>query len=92
MDDDVPPAPVEVPAVPSVEAEVPPDAALPPDPTVADDPDGETEAPPVAAPLALWAMAYAGRAHNATISRSFLGSMSALLFLFFNEDGATTIR
>src|SRR3954465_2622999 len=62
----LPPAPIEepapegavdVPAVPSVEAEVPPAVALPARPTVADGPDGPTEAPPVAAPLALWAIA-----------------------------------
>jgi hypothetical protein len=57
IEDEVPDWPVEVPAVPSVEAEVPPAAALPPEPTVAAEPDGETEAPPVAAPLALCAIA-----------------------------------
>jgi hypothetical protein len=57
IDDDVPAAPVEVPAVPSVEADVPPAAALPALPTVPEEPDGEAEAPPVAAPLALWASA-----------------------------------
>jgi hypothetical protein len=57
IDDDVPALPVDVPAVPSVEAEVPPDDALPPLPTVAAEPDGDTEAPPVAAPLALCANA-----------------------------------
>jgi hypothetical protein len=53
IDDDVPADPVEVPAVPTVDADVPPEAALPPLPTVAEAPDGEVEAPPVAAPLAL---------------------------------------
>jgi len=53
IDDEVPAEPVEVPAVPRVEADVPPAAALPPEPTVADEPDGDVEAPPVAAPLAL---------------------------------------
>ena len=57
IDEEVPDGPVEVPAVPSVEAEAPPAAALPPLPTVAEEPDGEVEAPPVAAPLALCATA-----------------------------------
>jgi len=56
IEDDVPDWPLEVPAVPSVEAEVPPVAALPPLPTVAD-PVVDIEAPPVAAPLALCAIA-----------------------------------
>jgi len=49
----VPEEPVELPAVPRVEADVPPAAALPPEPTVADDPAGDFDAPPVAAPLAV---------------------------------------
>jgi len=53
----VPLLPVDVPAVPNVDADVPPAAPLPALPTVADEPDGEVEAPPVAAPLALWATA-----------------------------------
>jgi hypothetical protein len=57
MDDELPALLVEVPAVPSVEADVPPAAALPADPTVADEPDGAVDAPPVAAPLALCAKA-----------------------------------
>src|SRR3954471_18413376 len=57
IEEDVPPAPVDVPAVPRVDAEVPPAAALPAEPAVAAEPEGETEVPPVAAPLALWAMA-----------------------------------
>jgi hypothetical protein len=57
MEEDVPLLPVDVPAVPSVEAEVPPADPLPALPTVADPPDGEVDAPLVAAPLALWAIA-----------------------------------
>jgi len=57
IEDDVPAAPVEVPAVPRVDAEVPPLAALPPLPTVAADEPGDVEAPPVAAPLADCAIA-----------------------------------
>jgi len=57
IEDEVPDCPVDVPAVPKVEAEVPPAAALPPDPTVAAEPDGDTDAPPVEAPLALCASA-----------------------------------
>jgi len=53
IDDDDPAEPVEVPAVPRVDADVPPATALPPEPTVAEEPDGDVEAPPVAAPLAL---------------------------------------
>ena len=71
IDDDVPDGPVDVPAVPSVEAEVPPAAALPPLPTVAEEPDGEVEAPPVAAPLALCATAYVDSVQNAAIIKVF---------------------
>lgn len=53
IEDEVPSGPVEVPAVPSVDADVPPAAPLPALPTVAEEPDGDEEAPPVAAPLAL---------------------------------------
>src|ERR1043165_3628677 len=76
IDDEVPALPVEVPAVPRVEAEEPPDAALPPLPTVAAEPDGETEAPPVATPLALCANAYAGSALSAATIKVFLENMS----------------
>jgi hypothetical protein len=55
IDAPVPDGEDETPAVPSVEAEVPPAAALPAEPTVADEPDGDVEAPPVALPLALCA-------------------------------------
>jgi hypothetical protein len=53
IDEDVPAEPDEVPAVPREDADVPPAAALPPEPTVAEKPEGDVEAPPVAAPLAL---------------------------------------
>jgi hypothetical protein len=48
---------VEVPAVPRLEADVPPAAALPPLPIVAEEPPDPAELPPVAAPLALCAAA-----------------------------------
>jgi hypothetical protein len=61
---DVPLEPVEVPAVPKVEADVPPAAALPPLPIAAEEPDGDDEAPPVAPPLADCAEAHAGNAQR----------------------------
>ena len=57
IEDDVPAAPVDVPAVPTVEADVSPAAALPALPTVAEEPEGDVELPPVAAPLAVCARA-----------------------------------
>jgi uncharacterized membrane protein len=92
IEEEVPDWSVEVPAVPSVEAEVPPTAALPPEPTVAAEPDGDTDAPPVAAPPALCAIAWAGKAHSAAISSGFVGNMVVLLFLVFDVDGACAVR
>jgi hypothetical protein len=57
MDVPVPAGEDETPAVPNVDVDVSPAAALPPEPTVAEEPDGDTEDPPVAAPLVLWASA-----------------------------------
>jgi hypothetical protein len=68
IDEDVPAPPVEVPAVPRVEADVPPEAALPPLPTVPDELAGDVDAPPVATPLALCATAYVDRAQRAMAS------------------------
>jgi hypothetical protein len=50
------------------------------------------EAPPVAAPLALCAIAYAGKAHSAAIIKGLVGNMMGLLFLVFDVDGAGTVR
>src|SRR5216110_372393 len=57
VDDVCPLGLVEVPPVPSVEAEVPPDAALPAEPPVAAEPDGPLEAPPAPIVDALCAQA-----------------------------------
>jgi hypothetical protein len=81
IEDDVPALPVEVPAVPSVEADVPPDAALPPLPTVPEDPVGDVDVPPVAAPLALCASAYAGSAISAPASKTLPTIMMLSLFI-----------
>jgi hypothetical protein len=77
--------------VPSVEADVPPAAALPPEPTVADEPDGEDEAPPVAAPLALCARAYAGSAVSAAAKMIILDFMAKLLLVVFDVDSAGAV-
>ncbi|MBM3598795.1 MAG: hypothetical protein FJX35_11310 [Alphaproteobacteria bacterium] len=69
-EDDVPLSPVEVPAVPSVVAEVPPAAPLPPLPTVAADPLGVVDDPPVATPLALCAPTWIGKTHKAAMIKA----------------------
>ena len=70
IEEDAPALPVDVPAVPSVEADVPPEAAPPPLPTVPDELVGDVDAPPVATPLAPCATAYVDRVQNAMASRA----------------------
>jgi hypothetical protein len=69
MEEEVPFSPLEAPAVPTVDAEVPPAAALPPLPTVAAELSDEIDDPPVATPLALCAHAHPGKVARRATAR-----------------------
>src|SRR3954471_20164205 len=85
---------VEVPPVPSVEAEVPPTAALPAVPPVAADPDGPDEAPPLPAVEALCARAAVAHVAITPAMRTVLKFFieDSLLFLILDVGGAAVPR